>query len=63
MPLAYSKNKVHIYKWVENNRDQHNEICKKYQRKYDAWKRETKKFRNILIDFVLKKFFLYKIYI
>jgi|LakMenE18May11ns_1017448.scaffolds.fasta_scaffold7564143_1 hypothetical protein len=52
MPLAYSKNKVHIYKWVENNRDQHNEICKKYQRKYDAWKRETKKFRNILIDFV-----------
>ena len=52
MTLAYSKNKANIYKWVENNRDKYNEICKNKQRKYDAWKRETKRFRNILIDFI-----------
>ena len=50
MPLAYSKNKVHIYKWVHNNREKNNEICKRSQRKYDAWKRETKRFRNILLQ-------------
>ena len=52
MPLTYSKNKVHIYKWRQNNKEKHNEMSKIYQRKYDAWKRETKIFRNILIDFI-----------
>ena len=52
MPLAYSKNKVHIYKWIENNREKYNAKCKIRQRKYDAWKKETKIFRNILIDFI-----------
>ena len=52
MTLAYLKNKKNIYKWVNNNRDHHNEICKKYQRKYDAWKKEAKRFRNILVDLI-----------
>ena len=33
MPFAYSKNKVHIYKWVENNREKHNEIVLKSTRR------------------------------
>lgn len=49
MPLPYKQNKVHIYNWRENNKENFNEYCKIRQRKYDAWKRETKKFRNILI--------------
>ena len=52
MPLPYAKNKIHIYKWRANNKEKNNEICKISQRKYDAWKRETKIFRNILIDFI-----------
>ena len=50
MPLTYSKNKVHIYKWVENNREKHNATVLKYKRRRKLFEEETKIFRNILID-------------
>ena len=52
MPLAYSKNKVHIYKWVENNREKHNAIVLKHHKRKYQYDKQTKIFRNILIDFI-----------
>lgn len=45
----YELNKPHIEKWRENNRERCNELSKISQRKYDAWKRITKIYRNILL--------------
>ena len=28
MAVSYAKNKKHIYKWVENNTEKYNELCK-----------------------------------
>lgn len=39
MPLAYSKNKKHCYKWVENNRAEWNAYIKK---RYNPDKRREK---------------------
>ena len=50
MPLAYSKNKVHIYKWVENNKEKSKQIVSKYQKKRYIYLKKTNIFRNILID-------------
>ena len=50
MPLAYSKNKVHIYKWVENNKEKSKQIVSKYQKKRYIYLKQTNIFRNILID-------------
>lgn len=50
MPLPYAKNKKHIDKWVANNRDRYNELCRIKQRKYDEWKRVSKIYLNILLE-------------
>ena len=50
MPLPYAKNKQHIYKWRENHLERAREINCKYQRKYDAWKRISKIYLQILRD-------------
>ena len=34
MTLLYEKNKAHIYKYVENNREKWNEYSKNYMKKY-----------------------------
>jgi len=40
---TYAKNKIHIYKWVEKNRELHNERCRNYLRlKYDDAERLKK---------------------
>jgi len=52
MPVAFSKNKVHIYAWVEKNRKRHNEIVSKYKRSRKLYEEQKKIFRNILFDFV-----------
>ena len=44
MPLKYSQNKKHVYKWIENNKDRYrelNRLCK--LRNYDDDKREKKR--------------------
>lgn len=50
MPPTYAQNKVHIYKWRENNRDAMREINRKSTLKYYIWKRIQKEFLNILIN-------------
>lgn len=50
MALSYSKNKPHILKWRENNRDRYNEINKVNKRKSDNWKKIKRIFCNILLD-------------
>ncbi len=50
MPLSYPKNKKHIDKWIANNHDKWNELCRQNQRKYDGWKRIQKVYLAILLD-------------
>lgn len=50
MPTSYSKNKVHIYKWRQNNGDAYRETCRKNQLKYSSWKRIQKIYLSILLD-------------
>ena len=33
MPLPYQQNKKHVYKWVENNKEQHLKNVKNYYQK------------------------------
>ena len=33
MPLPYQQNKKHVYKWVENNKEQHLKHVKNYYQK------------------------------
>ena len=62
MPTSYAKNKIHIYNYVENNRDKINGISKQWrddnnelnnERRRQAYElkvcfnREWKRFRNI----------------
>lgn len=53
MGQSYNKNKVHIYNWVEKNRDKHNEINRISKRKADerkrVWKQVAEEFRHILL--------------
>ena len=54
----YQKNKIYRDRWNANNPMKFRELCKKNQRKYDAWKRIQKTFLNILkinLIFLLKK--------
>ena len=55
MPPTYSQNKVHIYKWIEKNKDRHNELSAqamvKYRLKCKNWKEIQKVYFNILLDF------------
>jgi len=50
MPLPYAQNKVHIYKWVEKNREKHNAIVSKYQKKRYIYLKQTKIFRDMAIN-------------
>jgi len=50
MTYPYAKNKVHIYKWRQNNIEAFNELSKKHQRKYRIWIKIKKEFLNILLD-------------
>ena len=50
MPLAYSKNKIHIYNWVANNKEKSKAIVSKYQKRRYAYEKQTKIFRNILFE-------------
>ena len=49
MGQCYQKNKVHIYNWVNKNRERYNELCKIKQKRYLEWKRIQKIFLNILL--------------
>jgi len=46
MPVSYEKNKKHIYKWREKNRDKK----RKTDLKYIHFKNECIRMRNILIE-------------
>jgi hypothetical protein len=48
MPLSYLQNKVHIYKWRDDNREKYNEVNKKFVRRGRAWKKEQLIFLRIL---------------
>ena len=50
MPTTYAKNKVHIYAYVEKNRDNWNDYQALYFRKKRAYNSEVKRLMNILID-------------
>jgi len=50
MPLSYSKNKKHTNKWIANNTNKWNELCRINQRKYDNWKRIQRIYLSILLD-------------
>lgn len=47
---SYSQNKVHIYKWRQNNIETYNAISRKHQQKYKLWINIKKQFLNILLD-------------
>jgi len=60
MPLSYAKNKVHIYKYVEANRNKHNEYQNEYRKehrelynksrmRYYYFNVEAKRLRDILL--------------
>ena len=51
MPTAYTKNKVHIYKWRDQNRATYRLLNNLHNQRYYLLKKEMKLFRNILIDF------------
>ena len=46
----YQRNKVYRDRWNSKNPIKFREICKRNQRKYDAWKRIQKIFLNILFE-------------
>jgi len=50
MPLPYSQNKKHIYKWRESNLTKLREINRISKAKCDRWKKVKKEFLLILID-------------
>ena len=57
------KNNTYIYKWRDANKEHHKANQRKYQKKYDVFKREQKIFLNILIDgFKLHFKFHFKFY-
>jgi hypothetical protein len=43
----YTKNKVHIYKWRNSNKEKYYE----YKRKYRIWIKISLEFMNILLDY------------
>jgi hypothetical protein len=49
MGLTYEKNKVHIYKWRENNRERNNAIMRKYANKTYQYVKEANRLRKINI--------------
>jgi len=52
MPLPYAQNKVHIYKWMNNNRERYNELCKIRNKRRRTYQSQAKIFRLILIDLI-----------
>lgn len=50
MPLPYSQNKVHIYKYRENNLDKVREIDRLSKKRKYNWKKVSKEFLNILLE-------------
>ena len=47
--LKYIKNKPHIEKWVENNREKYNQTVYRGIKRYRAYQQQARIFRNILI--------------
>jgi len=51
MPLSYAKNKVHIYNYVEANRNKHNEYQNEYRRlnneEYNRIRRNTYNYNKV----------------
>jgi len=47
---TYAQNKVHIYKWMHNNRERYNELCNIRKKRYRMYQSQAKIFRSILID-------------
>lgn len=50
MPLEYSKNKKHIYKWREANKEKFNEKERMYRYRSYQLQRELRIFRKILLE-------------
>jgi len=54
MPPTYAQNKPHIYKWIEKNKERHNEISAqsmvRYRAKCKMWKEIQKVYLSILLD-------------
>jgi hypothetical protein len=52
MPPTYSQNKVHIYKWRENNENWQRqlELNKPVKKRYYDWKKIQKIYFNILLE-------------
>lgn len=49
MPVSYAKNKIHIQKWRENNREAYRELDRKHHRKSYQWKKIKMEFLAILL--------------
>jgi len=47
---TYEQKKPHIYKWVANNRERYNELCKIKNKRFRTYQSQAKIFRLILID-------------
>lgn len=47
---TYAQNKKHIYNWVSNNREKHNEKNRIYAKKVYTLKKEFEIFRKILLE-------------
>ena len=53
MGQCYEKNKIHIIKWQQNNKEKVNEACRKYvkmnydKKMYYCYERITKQFRRM----------------
>lgn len=46
---SYQQNKIHIYKWCENNIERSRQIKRKWKQRNDAWKKIKIEFLSILL--------------
>ena len=63
MPLSYEKNKVHIYAWIDKNREKHNELSristmKSYHKKRNLFMYYDLDFNFKLLRKIEENFFL-----
>lgn len=49
MPVSYAKNKVHIYKYIDNNRAKWNQYQAEYKKKQYNYNKEVNRLMNILL--------------
>jgi hypothetical protein len=50
MGQSYAKNRVHILKWREDNREQYNQIGKLHMKKVYAFKKECLRLNRMVLS-------------